>query len=142
MARRRVGTLPAFELLGAGRREVREKRAALLGKVLADAVVLVLVETFELGVAPTEGRGWVAVRLELDGTKTLLGPTEGGGPMVLVLGAVDFDCDPSEVRTRRAFSPLDCANAVRDERGASVLNLAAAPEGGGAISVDVLCGVS
>jgi len=131
--------LPAFKVLGAGKREVKEGREAGLGRdeVAVEVAVPVGVGTFMLAV-PTDERGCEVVKFGPEGTRTLLGPPEAGGIDVDFRAVTDLNCVPSEAGTRRGPDPCG-----RDGRGGAIdLGLAACLPAGGNGSTAVLSGVS
>ena len=139
VARREI---PAFRVLGAGKREVREGREAGFGKDEAAAEVAVPAVGAFILVAPADERGWEIVKFELEDARTLLGPPIAGGIIVDFKAVTDLNCIPSEAGTRRGPDPLDCA-CVRDGRGGAMgLSLAACREAEGNGSTVTLSGVS
>jgi len=131
--------LPAFKVLGAGRREVKERREAGLGRdeVAVDVTVPANAGAF-MSAVPTDGRGCEVGTLGPEGARTLLGPPEGGGIVVDFRAVTDLDCAPSEAGTRRGPDPFD-----KDGRGGAIdLGLAACREAGGNGLATALSGVS
>jgi len=130
--------LPAFKVLGAGKREVKEGREAGLGRDEAAAEVTVPVSTgaFMLAV-PTDGRGCEVVKFGPEGARTLLGPPEAGGIVVDFRAVAGLKCVPSEAGTRRGPDPFG-----RDGRGGAIdLGLAACRGAGGNGLTTALSGV-
>jgi len=129
--------LPAFKVLGAGKREVKEGREAGLGRDEAAVEVTVPANagSFMLAV-PTDGRDCEVGTFGPEGARTLLGPPEAGGIVVDFRAVTVLNCVPSEAGTRRGPDPFG-----RDGRAID-LGLAICREAGGNGLTTALSGVS